>query len=218
MPETEVADFALSALHAHGRPLFVREAARPDEVVRDAPAIDFTTTSGDSIIAIEHTRGEPYEGFLADWNLTHQRLGPVRDLLARRLPDDSSSHISIAPASANRITTKHVDGIVEWIAEQAPTLGSPSMRTHFAHSPPELCPAVLTIYRWPYQEGEPRDPGVRYRIGVEPDKLKDQIRARYRRALADKLENSMRHEADWARPKRCFASRQQTSRSPTRGS
>jgi len=103
MTDDQVADFALESLRSQGSPAFVRDNARPDELVRDAPAVDFTARAGDTLLAMEHTRGEPYEGFLADWNLAHKRLGPVRDLLAGRLPDDSSFNISFSPASANRI-------------------------------------------------------------------------------------------------------------------
>jgi hypothetical protein len=61
------------------------------------------------------------------------------------------------------------------------------MRTHFATTPPEVCQVELTLYRWPYQEGEPREPQVRYRIGVDTDNLRDALALRYRRALASKL-------------------------------
>jgi hypothetical protein len=182
-----VAYFALDAIHSQGSPAFIRDLARPDELVRDAPAVDFTARNGDTLLAIEHTRGEPYEGFLADWNLAHKRLGAVRDLLAGRLPDDSSFNISFNPATANRIAPADAQTIADWISETAPTLGSPMTRTHFATSPAGACRVELTVYRWPYAEGEPRDPQVRYRIGVDTDKLRDALTDRYRRVLGDKL-------------------------------
>lgn len=187
MTDEQAADFALDAIHSQGSPAFVRDLVRPDELVRDASAVDFTARAGDAVLAIEHTTGEPYEGFLADWNLAHTRLGPVRDLLAGRLPEDSSFNISFSPASANRIAPADAQPIADWIVETAPTLGAPRTRTHFARSPPEVCRVELTVYRWPYGEGEPREPQVRYRIGVDADELHDTLIARYRRTLADKL-------------------------------
>jgi hypothetical protein len=187
MTDAAVADFALDAIHSQGSPAFERDRDRPDELLRDAPAVDFTARTGNMVLAIEHTRGEPYEGFLADWNLAHKRLGPVRDLLAGRLPDDSSFNISFSPATANGIAPADAQAIADWIAETAPTLGPPSTRTHFATSPPEVNRVELTVYRWLYAEGEPRDPQVRYRIGVDTDKLREALTDRYRRALAKKL-------------------------------
>jgi hypothetical protein len=187
MTETEVVEFALDAIRSQGSPTFVLDPDRPDELVRDAPAVDFTARTSHAVLAIEHTRGEPYEGFLADWNLSHQRLGPVQDLLAGRLPDDSSFNISFSPATAKRIATADAEGIADWIAEAAPTLGAPKTRTHFAKTPPEVSRVELTIYRWPYADGEPRDPQIRYRIGVDTDKLQEALTDRYRRAMATKL-------------------------------
>ena len=189
MTDLAVVEFALEAMGLQGSPLFRLDGVRPDEEVRHGTkAIDFLARRSDGIVlGIEHTRGEPYEGFLADWNLAHKRIGPVRDLLAGRLPDDSSFNISISPATANRIAPADAQAIADWIAETAPTLGPPKTRTHFATSPAEVSRVELTVYRWPYAEGEPRDPQVRYRIGVDTDNLRDALTDRYRRALADKL-------------------------------
>jgi hypothetical protein len=90
LSETDVTRFALDTMARHGSPRFVLDQERPDEAVRHGRrAIDFLARSRNgTVLAIEHTRIEPYEGFLADWRLAHERLGraPSRSWSASALP------------------------------------------------------------------------------------------------------------------------------------
>jgi len=181
-----VTDFALAALRAQGSPVFAREGDRPDEAVRDAKAIDFLASSGaGQVMGIEHTRIEPYEGFIADWNLAHGRLGPVRELLEAKLPIDSVFDLSFEPASATRISSRDSRQIAAWIEAMAPALGRPP--DHFVQCPVEICGARLTLYRWPITEGVITTPQIRYRIGIDTAAASKHLSARCRRAMDAKL-------------------------------
>jgi hypothetical protein len=181
-----VTDFALAALRAQGSPVFVREPVRPDVTVRDAKAIDFLASSADGeVMGVEHTRIEPYEGFIADWNLAHERLGSVRDLLEGKLPAGSVFDVSFEPASATRISSRDSHRIASWIEATGPALGRPP--DHFAQCPAEICGARLNLYRWPITEGVVTTPQIRYRIGIDPATMSKSLRDRCRRAMDDKL-------------------------------
>lgn len=181
-----VTDFALAALHAQLSAAFKRLRDRPDETVRDEKAIDFLA-SGDAgqVMGIEHTRIEPYEGFIADWKLAHARLGPVRELLEAKLPIDSVFDLSIAAASAKRISSRNSGQIAAWVEAVAPSLGRPPH--HFVECPVEICGERLTLYRWPITEGVITTPQIRYRIGIDPAAGPTHLSARCRRAMDGKL-------------------------------
>lgn len=187
MDETAaIVHFALGTIHNHGSLDFRLLPDRPDVQVRSARAIDFlATTAGGVRLGVEHTRLEPYEGFLADWKLAHERLGPVRAILGDRLPQDSDFDISFRPATAARISTRRAAEIAEWINQVAPDLGSPPK--HFATAPRERFGVELTIYRWRRLANPPRGPQIRYRIGLDLSNFADRLARRCRRAMEDKL-------------------------------
>ncbi|MBV8985090.1 MAG: hypothetical protein JO248_11695 [Acidimicrobiia bacterium] len=136
-------------------------------------------------MGIEHTRIEPYEGFIADWNLAHARLGPVRELLESKLPADSVFDLSFEPASATRISSRDSGRIADWIEAVAPALGRPP--DHFAQCPDEICRGRLTLYRWPITGGVITTPQIRYRIGIDTAAAPTHLSTRCRRAMDAKL-------------------------------
>jgi hypothetical protein len=184
MTDKDATEFALEAVAYRGFGEFVLSGERPDEKVRDRPAIDFVARTADErLLAIEHTSSEPYEDFLADWRLFHERLGEVREQLVGRLPEDSVFDIVLPPAAASRVRSRDAEAITNWIAAAAPGLGLPPH--HSATVPSKISSAPLTVRRW-NREG-PQGPQVRYRIGADPEALAQQSRARVRRSLEDKL-------------------------------
>ena len=200
--EFDVTLFALGALARQGSPRFALDDERPDEKVRHGKkAIDFLARTNDGrVLGIEHTRIEPYEGFLADWTLADERLGEVRDLLVGRLPTDSVFDISIEPASATRISRRNAQVIADWIEHTAPKLGQ-RPPGHFAVSPDDLFGPPLTLYRSLLTEGVPAQPQVRYRIGVETGRTGETLVDRCRRSMEEKLpkleEARDAHGATW---------------------
>jgi hypothetical protein len=183
--DVPVAESALRAMRVQGATAFWLRSERPDRLIRNNPAVDFLADGDDgTVLAIEHTRIEPYDGFLADWKLADERLGSVRERLEGRLPPDSVFDLSLEPASTRWVSRGDTDAIAAWVEQTAPRLRPPPR--HFARCPIETCRASLTLYRWP-AEGQPRNPQLRYRIGIDTDQLPAWLKNRCRRAMTTKL-------------------------------
>ena len=176
----------MAALAELGAPRYaIDDDDPPDKRERTRPAVDRLAHAGSSGIAIEHTLIEPYEGYVADQRLAHERLGPIRDAVRDDLPAGFVFDLTIEPGSAKAFRHAHVEPIVRWLREVIPTLGD-SAPDHFRDSPPSVDPS-LRVYRWKLEDGMAAEPAIRYLIGYDAAAMNQQALARCQRAMADKL-------------------------------
>ena len=183
--EREVVEAALSAIASVGGPQYVIEGPPPDEIERSLPDVDHIATADGARLAIEHTQIEPYELYLADQNLAHERLGPVRDLVTAALPDGFVFDLSIQPGAAKAIKARHVGPLADWIRRVVPDLRDPP--NHWIETPAGVIDPPIRLYRWHIEEGMRSEPRMRYRIGYDEAAMKEDAIRRCARAMSKKL-------------------------------
>jgi hypothetical protein len=167
----DVVVFALRALGQTTAQTYELDERRPDDVVRDRPAIDFTATGGGRRVGIEHTLIEPYEGYFVDVLKAEERLGDVRRRLEGLLAAGSVYDLTFGPGAVAARRSAESDEIAAWVLEVAPTLpeGGPGRSGHWAASPPGRFRADLVLYRWPRTHPGPQ---LRYRVGLRDDTMR----------------------------------------------
>jgi hypothetical protein len=185
--ERQAIEPALSALAQMGAPRYViDDGPGPDETERTRPAVECIARADGSALAVEHTLIEPYDGFVADQMLTHERLGPVRALVKDVLPPGYVFDLTIEPGSAQSIRREHVNPLAAWLRRVIPQLSPPP--NHWSESPSGLLDLPVRVYRWPIEPEMPTwAPPMRYRIGFDDKDIEAKTLRRCERALRAKL-------------------------------
>ena len=136
----------------------VEIVACPDQVERNARAVELIVDSHCGRLAMEHTLIEPFEGHRQRDRQLMRFFRPIQALVEPRLP--LASTFTVHFPEGTWVSKPHTaqQEIADWIIGVGPSLnvGRAGVRGHFRSGVPPEVPVPVTLYRWDWGTGASR--------------------------------------------------------------